>query len=102
VNTVAPRQPGPVMARVLLALVVALLVLHVGQLTHLHKGTTAGAYNEEHVLASLESAIGDVPLPAQTASVAIARTVQPTVPVAPSPVPSLSPRQRASRAPPLA
>jgi hypothetical protein len=102
VNTTAPRQPGPVMARVLLAFVVALLVLHAGQLTHLHKGTTPGAYNEEHVLGSLESAIGDAPLPAETPSLAMARTLQGTVPVVSAPIRSLSIRQRDSRAPPLA
>jgi hypothetical protein len=101
-HTVAPRQAGPVMARMWLTFVVGLLVLHAGQLTHLHKGTTAGAYNEEHVLASLESATGDVPLPAPAPSLVIARALERTVPVAFSPVPSLSARQQDSRAPPLA
>jgi hypothetical protein len=30
---------------------------------HLHESGTAGLYNEEHVLGSLDSVVGDLPLP---------------------------------------
>lgn len=47
----------------LLALVAIALPLKAGQLRHLHQASSAGLYNEEHVLASLEFLGGDVPLP---------------------------------------
>ena len=89
------------MARVLLAFVLALLTLHAGQPSHLHKGTTPGAYNEEHVLASLESAVGDVPLPDQAPSLSIGLATQRAAPVPEHRVASTFARHRDSRAPPL-
>jgi len=50
-------------AALLLALVAIALPLKAGQPRHLHQATSAGLYNEEHVLASLEFVGGDVPLP---------------------------------------
>lgn len=50
-------------AALLLALVAIALPLKAGQLRHLHQAASAGLYNEEHVLASLEFLGGDVPLP---------------------------------------
>lgn len=50
-------------AALLLALVAIALPLKTGQPRHLHQATSAGLYNEEHVLASLEFVGGDVPLP---------------------------------------
>ena len=47
----------------LLALVAVALPLRAGQPRHLHQAPSAGLYNEEHVLASLEFLGGDVPLP---------------------------------------
>ena len=90
------------MARILLAFVLALLTLHASQPSHLHKGTTPGAYNEEHVLASLESAVGDVPLPDQAPSLSVGLATQRTAPVPDRRVASTFARHRDSRAPPLA
>jgi hypothetical protein len=47
----------------LLAVVMALAVFEAGQLLHLHRGTSPGLYNEDHVLAALDSLAGDAPLP---------------------------------------
>ena len=47
----------------LLALVAIALPLKAGQPRHLHQATSAGLYNEEHVLAALEYLGGDVSLP---------------------------------------
>lgn len=90
------------MARILLAFVMALLTLHASQPSHLHKGTTPGAYNEEHVLASLESTTGDVPLPDKAPSISIALAAQDTVPVPDRRVSVAFARHADSRGPPLA
>ena len=37
--------------------------LEASQPLHVHEAGTAGLYNEEHVLASLDSLSGDLPLP---------------------------------------
>jgi hypothetical protein len=50
-------------AALLLALVAISLPLRAGQPRHLHQATSAGLYNEEHVLAALEFLGGDVSLP---------------------------------------
>ena len=47
--------PGIVL---LLVVAVALGMLHTALPLHLHHGATPGAYNEEHVLAALDSAAG--------------------------------------------
>jgi hypothetical protein len=60
------RRIGPlriVSLALLLALVAIALPLEAGQLRHLHQASSAGLYNEEHVLASLEFLGGEVPLP---------------------------------------
>ncbi len=90
------------MARALLVLVLALLTLHASQPLHLHKGTTPGAYNEEHVLASLESATGDVPLPDQVPAVSIPLAARPNEPTPDIEVSSEFARHADPRAPPLA
>lgn len=64
----AMRRPSPGPLRIaavamLLALVAIALPLKAGQPRHLHQATSAGLYNEEHVLASLEFLGGDAPLP---------------------------------------
>jgi hypothetical protein len=85
----------------LLVVVVALGMIHVTQPLHLHHGTSAGVYNEEHVLAALDSVTGDAPLPAGLHGVGIdlAPTAAPrstgTAPAAPVL------RNTRSRAPPL-
>jgi hypothetical protein len=60
------RRVGPlrvVSLALLLALVAIALPLKAGLPRHLHQAPSAGLYNEEHVLASLEFLGGDVPLP---------------------------------------
>lgn len=90
------------MTRVVLVLGLALLTLHAGQPPHLHKGVTPGAYNEEHVLASLESATGDVPLPDRIPTIAVPVAVRPSVPTPDIGVSSEFARHAHCRAPPLA
>jgi len=86
----------------LLLVVLALLTLHATQPVHVHKGITPGAYNEEHVLSTLESTTGDVPLPDQAPAVAIT-LIAPSSVVAPLPPLSAAIARHAdSRAPPLA
>jgi hypothetical protein len=91
---------GPGIA-LLLVIAVALGVLHTAQPLHRHHGATAGAYNEEHVLAALDSATGDAPLPAEPpgAGIDLAPTEAPRFTDAPPPAPAL--RTTHSRAPPL-
>jgi hypothetical protein len=45
--------------------------LKAGQPRHLHEAATAGLYNEDHVLASLEFLGGDGPLPDFPAAVSL-------------------------------
>jgi hypothetical protein len=51
------------MASLLLALVSLVVPLETSQVPHVHEAGTTGIYNEEHVLASLDSLLGDLPLP---------------------------------------
>lgn len=57
-----PLARGVVAILVLLLLSLA-IPLEASQPLHLHEAGTAGLYNEEHVLASLDSVSGDLPLP---------------------------------------
>lgn len=91
-----------VMATLLLVLVALAVPLEASQPLHLHEAGSAGLYNAEHVLASLDSLSGDLPLPDAGAGVFVAlvatacllaRGARPS-----APVPTLSD----SRAPPLA
>ena len=102
-NTVRPlpERRGQLTVHVLLVIVLALLALHAGQPLHVHKGTTPGAYNEEHVLSSLESTTGDVPLPDQAPSISIALVAPASVPTPERHVLSEVARHADSRAPPL-
>ena len=86
----------------LLVAVVALGALHTALPLHLHHGATSGAYNEEHVLAALDSAVGDAPLPAAPpdAGIDLAPTEAPRFTDVPPAAPAL--RTTRSRAPPLA
>jgi hypothetical protein len=86
----------------ILAVVVAMGLLHVVQPLHLHRGASAGLYNEEHVLSALESVTGDAPLPDEPPGVGIDLAPTPTpmfVRTSP-PAPALDSTR--SRAPPLA
>lgn len=47
----------------LLVLVALAVPLEVSQPVDVHEAGTAGLYNEEHVLGSLDSVLGDLPLP---------------------------------------
>jgi hypothetical protein len=52
------------MVTLLLVLVALAVPLEASQPLHLHEAGSAGLYNEEHVLRSLDSVSGDLPLPA--------------------------------------
>jgi hypothetical protein len=62
---IARSLPGlrAMMAVLLLVLASLAVPLEASQPLHLHEGSRAGLYNEEHVLASLDSLSGAVPLP---------------------------------------
>ena len=60
------------MVMLLLLLVSLAIPLEASQPIHLHEAGTAGLYNEEHVLGSLDSVVGDVPLPACRLAVFVA------------------------------
>ena len=90
------------MAIVLLLLASLAVPLEETQPLHLHDGDATGLYNEEHVLASLDSLSGDVPLPAAPAAVFVILVV-PAGPLAGGArlsAPALGPAE--PRAPPLA
>jgi len=93
---------GSTIALLLLVAVVALGALHTTLPLHLHHGATAGAYNEEHVLAALESATGDVPLAAEPPDAGIDLAAAEPPPSADAPPPGPALRTTRSRAPPLA
>ena len=58
------RQPlRAVFVPVLLGLVLALGLVHGSQPLELHQAASPGLYNEEHVLAALDTLSGDAPLP---------------------------------------
>ena len=96
-----PERRGQLTVNLLLVVVMALLALHAGQPPHVHKGITPGAYNEEHVLSSLESTTGDVPLPDQAPSISIALVAPSSIRSPERPVASAVARPADSRAPPL-
>ncbi|HEY7040845.1 MAG TPA: hypothetical protein VID28_18410 [Methylomirabilota bacterium] len=60
-----PSHRGACAATITLLLMLVSLAapLEVSQPLHLHAAGTAGLYNEEHVLGSLDSVVGDLPLP---------------------------------------
>ena len=59
-------------AALLLALVAVTQPLKASYPRHVHEAATAGLYNEDHVLASLEFLGGDGPLPDLPAAVSLA------------------------------
>jgi hypothetical protein len=90
------------MVTLLLVLVCLAVPLEASQPLHIHEAGTSGLYNEEHVLATLDSLSGDLPLPdggpaVFVALVASACRLARGARLA-APVPSLSD----SRAPPFA
>jgi len=98
----ARTAPLRLTAHLLLAVVLGLLTLQAIRAPHLHKGSTAGLYNEEHVLASLESTTGDVPLPGQVSALSIALVVRRDAPAPAGWISSEPARRTDPRAPPLA
>ena len=56
-------QPRAGLVALLLLLIALTVPLEASQPLHMHEGGTAGLYNEDHVLASLESVSGDLLLP---------------------------------------
>ncbi|HET9926789.1 MAG TPA: hypothetical protein VFS98_21925 [Methylomirabilota bacterium] len=90
------------MATLLLVLVSLAVPLEASPPLHVHEAGTAGLYNEEHVLASLDSLSGDLPLPDAGPAVFVALVVSACLLARgarlAAPVPSLSD----SRAPPFA
>jgi hypothetical protein len=66
-----PRIRGGLLT-LLLVLVSLAVPLKASRPLHVHDAITAGRYNEEHVLASLDSALGDLPrLDAHAALIAL-------------------------------
>ena len=82
--------------------VVALGLLLTALPVHLHHGRTAGVYNEEHVLAALDSTACDATVPAEPpgGGIDLAPTETPRFTDAQPAAPAL--RTARSRAPPLA
>ena len=63
-RSVSCLRPQPRAGLIALLLLIALAVpLEAGQPRHVHEAGTAGLYNEDHVLAGLESVSGDLLLP---------------------------------------
>jgi hypothetical protein len=66
---IARSAPGlylrarPAMVALLLVLVCLAVPVEASQPLHVHEAGTSGLYNEEHVLATLDSLSGDLPLP---------------------------------------
>ena len=90
------------MATLLLVLVSLAVPLEASQPLHVHEAGTAGLYNEEHVLASLDQVSGDLPMPDAGPAVFVALVASPC-PLARGArlaAPSLSLSD--SRAPPIA
>ncbi len=99
------HRPGlfaqALIGRAVLALVLALVFLQASQPVHLHKGVTQGLYNEEHVLQSLESVTGDVPLADRAPSISVPVVAGPRMPRVGARLSSGVARHADSRAPPL-
>ena len=66
-----PSQARAVAGALLLLLITLAVPLEASQPIHLHDAGTVGLYNEEHVLASLDSVSGDLPLSDACAAVFI-------------------------------
>ena len=76
--------------------------LEASQPLHLHEAGTAGAYNEEHVLGSLESVVGDLPLPDAPFQVFIAPVAEVSLTAAGARLSAAVLELTDSRAPPVA
>ena len=69
-------------------------------LVHLHQDESAGVYNEEHVLAALDSATGEAPLPGGVAPMAVGPAVEPGIPAPAERIFAAPPPHADPRAPP--
>ncbi len=99
----APRRPSSTVTRaLLLAVAVMLAVLHASQPLHFHRGTTAGLYNEEHVLAALDSVSDDAPLPESPSAIPADLVTGPNTLAAGARLSAPVARHADSRAPPPA
>jgi hypothetical protein len=101
---IASRRFSLRVTTAILVLVLASLAvpLEVSQPLHLHKAGAAGLYNEEHVLASLDSLSADAPLPATPSPVCITLVARASVLARDARLSSPLPSLAESRAPPLA
>jgi hypothetical protein len=102
-SALCPHPRARALTATLLLVLVSLAVpLEASQPLHVHEAGTAGLYNEEHVLASLDSLSGDLPLPDARPAVFVALVASACVLARgarlSAPVPSLPD----SRAPPFA
>ncbi len=105
-TTAEPRISGA-MLRVTTAILVLVLAsfavpLEASQPTHLHKAGVAGLYNEEHVLASLDSLSADAPLPVDASALWFTLVVGASILAGGARHSAPPPNLAGSRAPPLA
>jgi len=99
----ARRGQLPTVTRhLLLAVVMVLAVVHASQPVHFHRGVTPGLYNEEHVLAALDSVSGDAPLPESPSAIPADLAAGPSTLAAGARLSAPVARHADSRAPPLA
>ena len=91
-----------VMAGLLLVLVSLAVPIEASQPLHIHEAGTAGLYNQEHILASLDSVSGDLPLPYAGPSVFVALIASPCPLARGARLAAPSPSLSDSRAPPIA
>jgi hypothetical protein len=90
------------MVMLLLMLVSLAAPLEASPPLHLHEAGTAGLYNEEHVLGSLDSLVGDLPLPDARFAVFVALVAEACLTAGGARLSAPVLDRAASRAPPLA
>ncbi|HEY7254850.1 MAG TPA: hypothetical protein VIG37_30480 [Methylomirabilota bacterium] len=96
------RGQCAVMVMLLLMLVSLAVPLEASPPLHLHEAGTAGLYNEEHVLGSLDSLVGDLPLPDARFAVFVALVAEACLTAGGARLSAPVLDRAASRAPPLA
>jgi len=89
------------MVTLLLVLVALAVPLEASPPPHLHEAGTVGLYNEEHVLRSLDSVLGDLPLPDARRAVFIALATGPCLTLGGARLSAPALTLADSRAPPL-
>lgn len=100
----APPHPGvrAGMVSLLLLLLALAIPLEASPPVHLHEAGSAGLYNEEHVLRSLDSVLGDLPLPDVRSAAFIALVTGAALAAGGARLSTLALALADSRAPPLA